>query len=235
MYLKNKQKIFLLFCILATILTSCVSIIEDPSKKYNDEFLNKNSLKIKRQKQKHLKIARENDIYYSDDKINLVDSKYYNAMRGTSQKKNYKGKIKIENGNETKNDIKYLNEQLSIYYSNRRLKDKDDNFIECEYDCSENIAYLENNHNSYSKNRISFDDIQLTEEQLYGNLTLRKDKQYNQIDAITLQKEFDYIDVMNRIKNELYLKEKEKMSKNTQKYNKTIDNVKNKFLKLFKK
>ena len=84
MYLK-KNKCLLIY--LLVFSTSCMRIIEDPAKKYNDEFLKNNAIKISRYKNKHLKLAENHDIYYRDNKVDLIDSKYYNATDRTKLKK----------------------------------------------------------------------------------------------------------------------------------------------------
>ena len=231
MYLKNK--IFIIVCLLSV---SCTNIIEDPAKKYNDEFLRNNYLKIRKKKAKHLEIARENNIYYRDEKVDLVDSKYFTPIKGTKLKKDYRDRVENTENNK-KDEIKYLGSDLSIYYKERRLKDKDI-IDDCDYDygCVENIIYIEDNYPDYSKEKVMFSDIKPSEEKLYGSLELRKDKSYNYIDSAVMQENFDYIDIMNRVKKELYLKEKRQIVEKTDNNkNSIIDNIKNKFKSLFGK
>lgn len=209
-------------------------IIEDPAKKYNEEFLKNNYMKIKRYKDKHLRLAESHNIYYRDNKVDLIDSKYYNATDGTKLKKEYRSRKYKEKQNEKQNDIEYLNQDLSIYYTNRNLKDVND-LDECEYNCSTNIAYVENNYKDYSNSVVGFDDIKINNLYLYGDLSLRKEKDYNYVDGAVLQANFDYIDIMNRVKEELYLKQKaEEQKKNSVNVDK-LNNIKGKFLKLFDK
>lgn len=228
---KDKNKIVItLFLIIIT--TSC-STIDDPVKKYNDEFLKNNYLKIKNKKEKHLKIAKENEIYYRDDKTDLIDSKYYNPIRGTKLKKEYRNRLIDEDYKEKKDNIKYLDNDMSIYYRERTLKDTNIT-NDCDYNCDVDIAYLENNYKDYSQSIVSFKDTEPNSEQLYGSLELRRDKSYNYIDSAVMQKNFDYIDIMNRTKKELYLKEKERKEAEESKSNSTITNIKDKFKNLFK-
>ena len=231
MYLK-KNKCLLIYLLLFS--TSCMRIIEDPAKKYNDEFLKNNSIKIRRYKNKHLKLAEEHDIYYRDNKVDLVDSKYYNATDGTKLKKEYRSRKYKEKIEEKNNNIEYLDQDLSIYYTNRTLKDVD-GLVECEYNCDNSVRYVENNHKDYSSAIVGFNDININNSYLYGNLSLRKEKDYNYVDNAVLQVNYDYIDIMNRVKEELYLKQKGKENKKMPTNKDALTNIKGKFLNLFNK
>lgn len=227
MCLKDSLKFFiflLLFC-------SCTTVRYDPAKKYNEEFLKNNGLKIRAQKSKHMKIAKENDIYYRDNKTDLIDSKYYNSINGTKLKREYKNTGYIDE-EKKKEEIKYLDSDLSICYRERKLKDSDIS-DSCTYNCGD-IVYLENNYKDYSKDRVNFDDVEPSREQLYGSLMLRKEKEYNYIDNITMQRNFDYIDIMNRVKREIYLKEKEEENRENNKNTGVVNSIKNRFRNLFK-
>lgn len=233
MYLKRNKIIlvYLLICV-CCFTSSCMRIIEDPAKKYNEEFLKNNYMKIKRYRDKHLKLAENYDIYYRDDKVDLVDSKYYNATDGTKLKKEYRSRKYKEEHNKKHNDIEYLNQDLSIYHTNRTLKDVDD-LDECGYNCDTDIMYVENNYKDYSSSIVSFDDVKINNMYLYGDLSLRKEKDYNYVDGAVLQANFDYIDVMNRVKEELYLRQKSEEIKKKTTNKDTLNNIKSKFLNLF--
>lgn len=224
-YLKNKKSSIFLLILLLT--SACVRIIEDPVKKYNTEFLKNNSRRISRNKKKHLAIAKEEGIYYRNNETDKIDLKYYAAANGTKLKKSYKTKINGSNDEYSKKDIQYLDSDLSIYYRQRNLKDKED--ILLSDDKINRIFYIQDNYFDYAKQKITFSDVEPTSEKLYGSLELRKEKEYNYISNQIIQENFDYIDIMNRVKKELYLKEKE----NSSNVKKNMSSVKSKFLKLF--
>lgn len=213
--------------IIIFLLTAC-NTIEDPVAKYNREFLRTNSNKIRRQKNKHIKIANENNIYYRDNKIDVVDSDYYEPIRGTELRKKFKDK-KTMDEIEKIEDINYFDSDLSLYYRQRNLKDPQ------LYDDrnKENILFLSKNYKDYSEERVDF-NITPDEDKLYGIIEERKEKDYNYIESSTMQKNFDYIDIMNRVKNEIYLKQKEEESKNKSGTG-VVNSVVNRFKNLFNK
>lgn len=213
--------------IIIFLLTAC-NTIEDPVAKYNREFLKTNSNKIRRQKNKHIKIANENNIYYRDNKIDVVDSDYYEPIRGTELRKKFKDK-KTMDEIEKIEDINYFDSDLSLYYRQRNLKDPQ------LYDDrnKENILFLSKNYKDYSEERVDF-NITPDEDKLYGTIEERKEKDYNYIESSTMQKNFDYIDIMNRVKNEIYLKQKEEESKNKSGTG-VVNSVVNRFKNLFNK
>ncbi|MBO4956495.1 MAG: hypothetical protein J6C50_01520 [Rickettsiales bacterium] len=230
MYLENKKNYLLLFFV-CYFCVSCARVIEDPAKRYNDEFLKNNYLKIRRKRDKHLKLAKQHDIYYRDDKTDLIDSKYYNATDGTKLKKEYRSRKYNEEEINT-DKVKYLDSDLSLYYRDRRLKDTKIG-DSCDYNCDNTILYVQDNYKDYSKEKITFDDIEPTREQLYGSLALRKDKEYHYIDNTVMQKNLDYIDVMDRVKSEVYLRQKALDAEHNRGKG-TVDAIKNKFKDLFK-
>lgn len=213
--------------IIIFLLTAC-NTIEDPVAKYNREFLRTNSNKIRRQKNKHIKIANENNIYYRDNKTDVVDSDYYEPIRGTELRKKFKDK-KTMDEIEKIEDINYFDSDLSLYYRQRNLKDPQ------LYDDrnKENILFLSKNYKDYSEERVDF-NITPDEDKLYGTIEERKEKDYNYIESSTMQKNFDYIDIMNRVKNEIYLKQKEEESKNKSGTG-VVNSVVNRFKNLFNK
>ena len=229
MYLKTK--IFILFFFL---LTSCRNVIESPVAKYNREFLKKNSMKIAKQKNKHKKIASENNIYYRDNKVDMVDEYYYEPIRGTKLKKEYRNKKTLEEDAYKQNDVEYMDSDLSLYHKQRNLKDFD---TYSDNDGRE-ILFLAENYKDYAKEGIDFNNIQPTSEQLYGSIQERKEKDYNYIESDVMQENFDYIDVMNRVKNEIYLKQKEEQQRKARENNGSggvINSVVDRFKKLFGK
>jgi hypothetical protein len=207
-------------------------VVEDPAKKYNAEFLKNNSTKINRAKNKHLAKAKEHGINYRVDEIDLVDSKYYNVNVGTKSKKNYRNNNNMDEEEDRKN-VDYLNSDISIYYKQRNLKDKEDSYFD-DYDDRKKIYYVEDNYPDYSKEKISFGDIEASSEKLYGSLDSRKEKEYNMVDNQTMQENFDYIDIMDRIKKEIYIKSKEDEKKTSGGTGKIIKSIREKFTSLFK-
>ncbi len=237
MFLYSKNKNYIISIILLLSITSCVNVIESPVKKYNTEFLRTNARKINRSKNKHLALAKEQGIYYRINNTDAIDSKYYKKSNGSKLKKNYRySEVGIDNDKEQK-EIKYLGSDLSIYYKQRNLKD-DNDFIKLNEDHAQLIMYLAENYPDYSKERISFDDIKPNNDMLYGNLKLRKEKEYKYIDNQTMQENFDYIDIMNRIKKEIYLENKKQEAQSIDKSKNRTENalttIKNKFMNLFK-
>lgn len=219
--------------IVILFLTSC-NTVEDPSAKYNREFLKSNSPKIRRKKNKHLRIAKENNIYYTNDVSSLVDSDYYEPIRGTKLKKNFRDKKTLDDIPKAE-EIKYLDSDISLYYKQRNLKDLQ--YYDKKNIDGEKILYLADNYDNYLKKGVTFDDIKLDNNKLYGTIEERKDKNYNYIDSAIMQENFDYIDIMNRVKNEIYIKQKGERQKkeSPEKGNSTINSVVNKFKDLFNK
>ena len=223
----SKIKVFLLLILL---LPSCRRVIESPVVKYNREFLKKNSMKIARQKSKHKKIAEQNSIYYRDNKVDLVDEYYYEPMRGTKLKKEYRGKRTLSEDENT--NVEYMDSDLSLYYKQRNLKD----FDIYDDDDSNKILFLAENHGDYSEEGVSFTDINPTSEQLYGTIQERKEKDYNYIESDVMQENFDYIDIMNRVKNEIYLKQKEeRQQRERENSGGVVNSIIDRFKKIFGK
>ncbi len=236
MFLYSKNKKFIKNIILLLYLPSCVNVIESPVKKYNTEFLRTNARKINRSKNKHLNLAKQQNIYYRINNTDAIDNAYYKKTNGSKLKKNYRYDDTNIKNEEKPKELKYLGSDLSIYYKQRNLKD-DSDFIKFDEDHSQFIMYLAENYPDYSKERISFGDIKPSSDMLYGNLKLRKEKEYKYIDNQTMQENFDYIDIMNRVKKEVYLENKKQEIKdniNNKKTEGTLTTIKNKFMNLFK-
>lgn len=183
-----------------------------------------------KQRNKHMKIASENNIYYRDNKADLVDEEYYEPMRGTKLKREFRNK-RITDEEEEQEKIKYLDSDISIYYRERTLKDPDTYYDED----NEEIVFLAENYGDYSEDIVSFSDVWPTSEELYGSLEFRKTKDYNYIDSDVMQENFDYIDIMNRVKNEIYLQQKEEQVAEERKSGGVINTVLDKFKQLFSK
>jgi hypothetical protein len=221
------------FCVIIVVLSvSCVRVVEDPAKKYNTEFLKNNSLRIKKSKEKHLEKAKEHGINYRVREADIVDADYYyKTPVGTKAKKNYRTNSE---DNDKKKDIKYLGTDISIYHKQRNLKDKEDYILDRNRN-NKSIFYVKENYSDYAEEKITFNDITPTTEKLYGDLKLRKEKRYNSINNRVMQESFDYIDIMNRIKKEMYLKDKENETINADKRKTNVTtNIRSKFMNLFK-
>lgn len=232
---KNKKIILICFLYLF-VLSSCAT--NNPIKKNNKAFLNKYSKKIEKSKKKHKEAAKKSGISYKKiDNINLMDSSYYTNRNGTN-------KIKLDvlsndlppkEKNEYK--INYLESSLSIYYKERTLKD---NLNDLGYDFDEkskNLRYLLNNKDDFSETKTMFYDIEPSKEKLYGELKQRDNYGYTSINNDILLVNYDYIDIMNRVKKEIYLKNKEqsKTEEPEPKKHKKVDSLKNKFKSIFNK
>ncbi|MDR2077934.1 MAG: hypothetical protein LBP39_03135 [Rickettsiales bacterium] len=231
MFLKNEVAI--VGILLSILLASCS---RDPVQKYNSAFLDRNAARIERPRKKHEKLVKqvqeESHAKNSPRKSNVETSNFMRSI------KTYKDRnISIE-----KNSTTQVGSNLSIYYRESRLKDKTndfDNFLS-GYKSNDQI-YLENNYTDYSEEKISFRDIKPTAKGLYGELKLRKEEERAIPDNLDFLKCFDYIDLMNRTKKEIYLRSKETKNatnldddKNSSKILKSVTTTKEKLLKMFK-
>ncbi|MDR2778148.1 MAG: hypothetical protein LBB13_01400, partial [Rickettsiales bacterium] len=203
MFLKSrKNRVTLATVLLSVLLLSCGS--GDPVDKYNSTFLSKNANKIGRPKKKHERLVKQN---HEEIRTKSVTEKS-NAKANNFMKtiKTYKNK----NAAIEKNSTAYVGSDLSIYYRESRLKDKFndfDNFLLGNKDS--NLLYLENNYQDYSKEKINFKDIKPTYKGLYGDLKLRKEEERAIPSNSDFLKCFDQVDLMDRVKKEVYLKSKE--------------------------
>lgn len=233
---KNK-KITLIFFLSLFVLSSCAT--NNPIKKNNKAFLSKYSKKIEKSKKKHRDAAKKSGISYDKtDSLSLIDSSFYGSKIGTN-------KIKIDvlstdlpfRDEDDIPNINYLESDLSIYYKERSLKD---NFDDLGYDFDEkskNLRYLLNNKKDYSEAKTIFDDIEPSDKKLYGELKQRDGYGYASINNEILLVNYDYIDIMDRVKKEIYLKNKEqsKTEKPESKKHKKVDSLMDKFKSIFSK
>jgi hypothetical protein len=91
---------------------------------------------------------------------------------------------------------------VSIYHRARNLRERvgsPDNLF------SSGISYLQSNHSDYSKSKIDFVGIKPSAKALHGELKLRKGRDDGVPSDVDLQKCFDYLDVMDITKKEMYL------------------------------
>ena len=227
-------KKFLLF-ILFICLSSCTIIVRDPARKYNKEFLAKNKFKIRRAKNKHTEIAKEYGIYYTDDATTkLVDTEYYSSTPSTSKKKNFLVRSKSANATNIANkNMTYVGDDKTIYKRETNLKDDKLSSLKEEDDI---ILYLENNYDNYRTEKNINRGVALTPEQIYGTKAQIKEKPFNSIDNEELLVSFDYIDLISRIRNDIYIQEQQgnKVIGSDKKQDGVINSIKEKFMNLFK-
>lgn len=236
-YYWNKTTIVILL-----LLSSCSSN-KNPVKKNNDIFLSKYSKQIERAKQKHLKKAKDSGINYSEKTVDdLVDSSYYKARNSRKQMLDYVSSNELRVKDEDKNDPIYLEDDLSIYFRNRTLKDEYDDLGYELYDDGEKLRYLIENKNDYSEVKTDFNSIRPTKEKLYGELKLRNNDFYSSAGADVILKNYDYLYVMDTVKKELELKnkaakdeDKTDSSRKTSNTKKVLDSLKSRFKELLGK
>jgi hypothetical protein len=91
---------------------------------------------------------------------------------------------------------------VSVYYRARNLREKLGNLDSL---LPSSISYLQNNHSDYSQSKIDFVGIKPSIKALHGELKPRKNKDDGVPSDVDLQKCFDYLDVMDITKKEMYL------------------------------
>jgi hypothetical protein len=168
----------------------------DPVSKYNDEFLEKNAGKVERSRKKHLRsIGERQSERTSRTKTVEIEPNISNEGPIRIRKD-----ISLSNSGDSL-DVPSYDYSTSIYYKNRNLRDGLGNF---DGQLSDDIFYLKDNHDNYSQSKIDFIGIKPSTKVLHGKLKLR-DNNNNTLSNFDLQKCFDYIDIMNRKKKEMYL------------------------------
>lgn len=238
---KNRRIISLLHSLISLLqlllLFSCA--VSDPVKKNNKVFLSKYGAQVERKKKKHKEIAKEVGIDYKDtSRTDMMNTEQYSAGKGT-----IKTRMEIANShdrNEVEEEVEpvYVGDDLSLYYKQRNLKDELD-LLSDEYEIDEasrNLLYPLNNWADYRENRIDFENIKPTDDKLYGELKPRE-AGYTSIDSWILLINFDYLDIMFRVKREIALKNKENSANATDKPKSIkIDNsLVDRFKKIFQK
>jgi hypothetical protein len=219
-------------CIFLLFLPACFDVPRDPVRKYNDDFLSKNSLKIARAKNRHKQIAQKHGIIYDKDKERaLVGDDFYN-QKVSAKKRNYfvlEGKKNIDDF--VRNNIKYLGKDLSIYHVESKLKGN--NVVDED---NENLPtfYLVENYDSYKQDKRAQEEIKLNEERLYGSWGARKEKAYNRIEGKEILVSFDYINLLSRIRTEVYLNEREQSQSSGSTSSRIGETIKDKIFNLFR-
>jgi hypothetical protein len=217
-------------------MTSCVKTVEDPAKAYNTQFLAKNGLKISRAKRKHKQIAKDYGIMYDKEKERAKVNKdaYDNKM--TAKSRGYfrlEGKQNIDDY--LKKNIQYLGDEDTIYYRESKLV-KNNSADERDTDDSP-ILYLANNYEDYKLDKKVQKKIEIAGKDLYGDWDERKKKSYNQIDQDEILISFDYIDLLSRVRNEVYFNELEREEGSVSIGNSIANiaaSIKNKIFSIFK-
>jgi hypothetical protein len=215
---------------------SCGFTKKDPVKKYNSTFLEKNAAKIEKPRKKHEKLVKE---------VQEESHRKNSPIKPDSRTSNFMRAIKIHRNKDTsieQNSTIQIDPGLSIYYRESRLKDKADDFDSFLLGNGNNRqSYLEENYRDYSEEKISFKNIKPTAKGLYGELKLRKEEERAIPSNLDFLKCFDYIDLMDRTKKEIYLKSKEaektakpSESKTTGRALDSVVTTKEKLLKMFK-
>jgi hypothetical protein len=212
-------------------LPACLDIPRDPAERYNSDFLSKNNLKIARAKKKHKKIAGEHGIIYDKEKERAIVEDDFYDQKVSAKKRNYftlRGKKNIDNF--VRDNIKYLGSDLSIYYRESRLKGGN---IPDGNDKDSSIFYLAENYAGYKQDKRAQEEIKLDEEKLYGSWETRKEKAYNRIEGEEILVSFDYINLLSKIRTEVYLNEKERTQSGGQ-LSKTSETIRDKIFNIFR-
>ena len=169
----------------------------------------------------------------------LVDSSYYRTANSRKQILDNVSSNELRNKNENKNDPIYLEDDLSIYFRNRTLKDEYDDLGYELYENDEKLRYLVENKNDYSEIKTDFNTIEPSRKKLYGELKLRNNDFYSSVGADVILKNYDYLYVMDTVKKELELKNKAAQEKeitdNTKKTSNTkkvLESLKDRFKQL---
>jgi hypothetical protein len=207
-------------------LCSCKTILStDPASRYNNEFISKNSLKIDKSKKKHHKIIEQKK---NSEKKKVINDNSRPSTNGEKQPLARRENMSIS---DPKDSIEY-NYSNSLYYRHRKLKDTTENPADSS---SENMSYLNSNYGEYSQSKTDFLKIEPSTSTLHGDLKKREKNQAT-ISNLNLQRCFDYLDIMNRIKMKKYLhyKRTEPQKKNPEE-EKQISSTKKKIFEIFKK
>ncbi|MDR0572058.1 MAG: hypothetical protein LBG48_04375 [Rickettsiales bacterium] len=208
--MRSHSKIRLFFCsFFALGLTSCIKSVEDPAKAYNTQFLAKNWLKISRAKKKHKKIAKDYGIMYDKEKERAKVEKDAYKHKLTAKSRGYfvlKGEENVDNY--LKENIKYLGDENTIYYKESKVIKN--NLVDKRSTDDFPILYLADNYGDYKLDKKTQKKIDVADEDLYGSWDKRKEKSYNQIDQDEILVSFDYIDLLSRVRTEVYFDELER-------------------------
>lgn len=213
--------IFLVF-----FLISCSNISYDPARKNNEAFLAKNSVKIRSIKSKHLKIAKEYNIHYSDNNVKkIVDRDFYTKKISNKSKDNLTTDDIIIDEKIPIKDPDFLDDENSLYFQDRKTIDKKISNVK---DGPSDIIYLKNNYTNYKKENNIYEGNVITDKQLYGSYEERNKKKYKELDRKLTQKNFDYIYLISEQKKQLFLQELEDEEKRNPKQKSGIlDKMKN--------
>jgi hypothetical protein len=179
-------------------LCACETIRStDPVSRYNDEFLAKNSGRVDRSRKKYFKVSKQKQ------SVSTGTNGYETSEHQISGENPLKmrGDVTMA-GIEDKPDPISYNYGSSIYYRNRRLKE---DFEDLDSHLATNVLYLKDNHSDYSQSKIDFIGIKPTNKVLHGELKIRRSENHSIPNDSTLQKCFDYVDLMNRTKKEIYM------------------------------
>jgi hypothetical protein len=231
MYSYSKIRRALVFSLTGLMMFSCTRIVVDPAKKYNDSFLAKNNLKISRSKRKHKTLAKGYGILYDKEKERArVEDDFYKTKVSYKKRKYFvlEGKENIDKY--IKENIKYVGDDVGLYYRESKLKGDGDSTNEGkEFE----IFYLADNYDSYKEDRKIQKAVELSEEKLYGLWNERKEKAYNQIDGEEILVSFDYVDLLSRVRTEVYLEEKNRSGESGNVAD-VISSIKDKIFGIFK-
>ena len=208
----------------------CVRVVEDPAKKYNREFLSKYGMVIREPKIRHKTIANDFGIKYTEDVVkNTVDAIYYDNM-SVKNKKNFVAKSNRYNKTDIINkDMEYLEQDKSIYKPESNLRE---NKLDSLKETGNVIAYLDENYSNYKQEQNNI-EIEISKDMLYGSLSERKNKKYYIIDNDELLVSYDYIDLLSRVRTDIYIQQQQEQTQQQQQSNE--NSLKQKILNVFSK
>ena len=209
---------------------ACVRVVEDPAKKYNKEFLSKYGMVIREPKTRHKIIANDFGIKYTENVVkNTVDAIYYDNM-SVKNKKNFVAKSNRYNKTDIINkDMEYLEQDKSIYKPESNLRE---NKLDSLKETGNVIAYLDENYSNYKQEQNNI-EIEISKDTLYGSLLERKNKKYYIIDNDELLVSYDYIDLLSRVRTDIYIQQQQEQTQQQQQSNE--NSLKQKILNVFSK
>ena len=91
------------------------------------------------------------------------------------------------------------------------------------------VAYLDENYSDYRQEQNNM-DIDISNEAIYGSLPDRKNKKYYTIDTDELLVSYDYIDLLSRVRTDIYIQQK---AEQKQQQKQEISNLKQKIMNMF--
>jgi hypothetical protein len=172
------------------LLSGCSTTHHDPVDKYNEVFLENNENRISKARRRHKVLLQQ----LQQQKTKAFSQQHPQQHSSKKHKSEHMPSESIES-------IKKLDEELSIYSppTNTTVPNK-----LLRNEIRQVPIYPINNHSTYSSTKISFASIKPSHHSLYGD----GPKPAPILSDADIQKCFDYLDIMQRVKKEKYLQTK---------------------------